>query len=137
MDRTISQLAGTVGINVETVRYYERRGLIKQPAKPAQGYRLYPEATLDRILFIKRAQELGFTLEEIAHLLALGESPCREAQAMAGQKIASVRAKIADLVRLEAVLDHLLVQCRTNPDQTACPIIEALLPARKNNGNEV
>lgn len=128
MDRTISQLAAKAGINVESVRYYERRGLIKQPDKPTVGYRLYPETTLERILFIKRAQELGFTLEEIAHLLVLGESPCREAQAMAGQKLANVRAKIADLHRLEAVLDHLLGQCQTNADQTHCPIIEALLP---------
>lgn len=128
---TIGQLAKAADVNVETIRYYERRGLIAQPPKPAEGYRTYSETTLARILFIKRAQELGFTLEEIANLLTLGESPCREAQGMAAQKLASVRAKLADLRRLETVLDDLLNQCATNPDQTHCPIIESLLPDDK------
>lgn len=125
---TIGQLAKAAGVNVETIRYYERRVLIVQPTKPVQGYRTYPQATLARILFIKRAQELGFTLDEIANLLTLGESPCGEVQGMAAQKLASVRAKLADLRRLEIVLNELLNQCATNPDQTHCPIIESLQP---------
>ncbi len=128
MTYTIGQLAKTATVNVETIRYYERRGLIAQPPKPPEGYRIYSRATLARILFIKRAQELGFTLEEIANLLELGESPCREVQCMAAQKLASVRAKLADLRRLEIVLDDLLNQCAVNPDQTHCPIIESLQP---------
>ncbi|MBI4006700.1 MAG: Hg(II)-responsive transcriptional regulator [Gammaproteobacteria bacterium] len=128
---TIGRLAKLVCVNVETIRYYQHRGLIEQPTKPEQGYRTYSQKTLERILFIKRAQELGFTLDEVANLLALGESPCQEVQEMAGQKIASVRAKIADLHRLEVVLDNLLTQCRSNPDQTHCPIVESLLPPAK------
>ncbi len=65
----ISELAKSAGVNIETIRYYERRHLITQPIKPTQGYRAYPQATLERVLFIKRAQELGFTLQEIANLL--------------------------------------------------------------------
>lgn len=125
---TISQLANSAGVNVETIRYYERRGLIEQPDKPTNGYRRYPETTLNRIRFIKRSQDLGFSLDEITQLLALGESPCQEVQGMAEQKLASVRAKIADLCRLETVLDDLLNQCAANPDHTHCPIIESLLP---------
>ncbi|PIQ42231.1 MAG: Hg(II)-responsive transcriptional regulator [Thalassolituus sp. CG17_big_fil_post_rev_8_21_14_2_50_53_8] len=128
---TISQLAKSAGVNVETIRYYERRGLIEQPDKPTYGYRRYPETTLNRIRFIKRAQELGFSLEEITHLMALGEFPCEEVQDMASQKLASVRAKMADLHRLEIVLNDLLYQCAANPDQTHCPIIESLLPENK------
>lgn len=130
---TIGQLAKAAEVNVETIRYYERRGLVTQPPKPDQGYRTYSKATLARILFIKRAQELGFTLEEIANLLSLGESPCQEVQGMAAQKLASVRAKMADLSRLETVLDDLLNQCAANPDQAHCPIIESLLPEDKKD----
>lgn len=125
---TIGQLAKAAGVNVETIRYYERQGLITQPPKPAQGYRTYPKATLARILFIKRAQELGFTLEEIANLLVLGESHCSEVQELAEGKLVSVRAKINDLCRLERVLEDLVTQCRSNPDNTACPIVESLQP---------
>jgi MerR family mercuric resistance operon transcriptional regulator len=125
---SISQLATTAGVNVETIRYYERRCLIVQPSKPAHGYRTYPKATLARIFFIKRAQELGFTLKEIENLLSLGESHCVEVQKLAEVKLTSVRAKIDDLRRLERVLDDLVEQCRTNPENAACPIVESLQP---------
>ena len=125
---TISQIAKSAGVYVETVRYYERRGLIEQPDKPTEGYRRYPVTTLNRIRFIKRAQELGFTLEEISHLLMLDNTPCQEVQDMASHKLVSVRAKMADLRRLETVLNDLLNQCAANPDQTHCPIIDSLLP---------
>ncbi|MCS6116610.1 Hg(II)-responsive transcriptional regulator [Shewanella baltica] len=106
---TISQLAKSAGVNVETVRYYERRGLIEQPDKPTEGYRRYPVTTLNRIRFIKRAQELGFTLEEISHLLMLDNTPCQEVQDMASHKLVSVRAKMADLRRLETVFFKIVV----------------------------
>ena len=124
----IGKLAQAAQVSVETIRYYERRGLITQPPKPAQGYRTYTKATLARILFIKRAQELGFTLEEIENLLVLGESHCSEVQELAESKLVSVRSKINDLCRLERVLEGLVTQCRSNPDNTACPIVESLQP---------
>ena len=126
---TIGNLAKKVQISVETIRFYERRRLIEQPQKPTEGYRVYPAETLNRIQFIKRAKELGFTLDEITNLLALGESPCLEVQGMAEVKLDQVRAKINDLHRLKTVLDNLLMQCRTNPDESNCPIVESLLPA--------
>ncbi|GGB69416.1 Hg(II)-responsive transcriptional regulator [Shewanella inventionis] len=127
-NHTIGQLAKAASVNVETIRYYERRGLICQPPKPAEGYRTYPNATLARILFIKRAQELGFTLDEINNLLSLGGSHCSEVQELAEAKLASVREKINDLHRLEQVLEELVTKCRTNPDNAACPIVESLQP---------
>ena len=131
LNLTIGKLANAAGINIETVRYYERKNLIEQPTKPEQGYRKYPQATLERILFIKRAQELGFTLDEVANLLALSESSCHEVQDLAEQKLNTVRAKIEDLQRLQIVLNNLVIKCKNNPDQSHCPIIESLLPSRK------
>lgn len=125
---TIGQLAKAAGVHVETIRYYQRRGLIAQPAKPVQGHRSYPQATLARILFIKRAQGLGFTLEEIANLLCLNDRPCAQVQALAEHKLGSVKEKLADLKRLELALHELLSQCRHNDDDSRCPIIDALQP---------
>ncbi|WP_323844339.1 Hg(II)-responsive transcriptional regulator [Microbulbifer magnicolonia] len=125
---TIGRLARAAGVHVETVRYYERRGLIEQPARPAQGHRAYPRAALERLLFIKRAQELGFTLQEIDGLLALGSGQCAEVLAIAEEKLAAVEAKIADLQRLQAVLDRLVRSCKANRSSAHCPIVETLLP---------
>ena len=124
----IGQLAKLASVNVETVRYYERCGLIEQPQKPVKGYRRYPETTFNRIRFIKRAQELGFSLDEIANLLMLEETSCQEVQSIANHKLASVRAKMADLRRLETSLNDLLKQCASNTEQAHCPIITSLLP---------
>ncbi|MCC4819453.1 Hg(II)-responsive transcriptional regulator [Vibrio lentus] len=127
----ISELAKSAGVNVETIRYYERRELIQQPLKPEQGFRDYTDATLERVLFIKRAQELGFTLEEISNLLQLGDENCLSVQEIAEHKLVNVRAKIVDLCRLESVLDNLVTQCKCNPSESSCPIVETLLPKNK------
>ena len=128
MTRTISRLAKELGINIETIRFYERKGLIQQPLKPTTGYRHYPNETVNRIHFIKRAQELGFTLDEIVHLLSLEDSPCNEIQALASNKLEKVQAKILDLRRLENALEVLLFQCHENDDKSHCPIIDSLQP---------
>lgn len=128
MTRTISRLAKELGINIETIRFYERKGLIQQPPKPTTGYRHYPSETVNRIHFIKRAQELGFTLDEIVHLLSLEDSPCNEIQALANNKLEKVQAKILDLRRLENALEALLSQCHENDDKSHCPIIDSLQP---------
>ena len=128
MTRTISKVAKALGINIETVRFYERRKLIDQPAKPTSGFRHYPDETVARIRFIKRAQELGFTLEEIAHLLSLNDRPCSQVQDLAAQKLSAVREKMANLRRLEDVLKSLLAQCHDNDDESICPIIHSLQP---------
>lgn len=129
MSRTISKVAKEIGINIETVRFYERKGLIDQPVKPLQGYRHYPEETLNRIRFIKRSQELGFTLKEIQGLLSLNDAPCNQVEALAKKKLVAVQTKQADLLLLEkALLDH-ISQCQRNDDNSHCPIIDSLQPS--------
>ncbi len=128
MGKTIGEVAKALNINVETVRFYERRGLITQPPKPGVGYRQYPEETINRIRFIKRAQELGFTLDEIASLLSLEDSPCSRVQALAERKLGTVKEKLADLQRLEQALNAMLEQCQDNNDASRCPIIDSFQP---------
>lgn len=126
---TISQLATSASVNIETIRYYERQKLIDQPEKPLQGYRHYPEETLTRVLFIKRAQQLGFTLAEIATLIELNTGSCHEVQHLAEHKLDVVQAKIQNLKRLEKSLKQLVSSCQSNSDPGSCPIIASLVPA--------
>ena len=128
MTHTISKVAKELGLNVETVRFYERRGLIEQPMKPHVGYRHYPGETVNRIRFIKRAQELGFTLEAITNLLSLDDHPCSQVQDLAENKLCAVKEKMTDLRRLEKALKALLAQCHSNEDDSYCPIIDSLQP---------
>ncbi|PCI91514.1 Hg(II)-responsive transcriptional regulator [Candidatus Aerophobetes bacterium] len=124
----LKTLANQVGVNVETIRFYEREGLIKQPLKPATGYRHYCDDILNRVLFIKRTQELGFSLKEVDNLLRLNDSPCHQVQALAENKLKSVQDKINDLKKLQFALTELVGQCRSNTDDNSCPIIDSLLP---------
>lgn len=128
MKRTISSVAKELNVNIETIRFYERKALIEQPTKPEDGYRHYPDETVDRIRFIKRAQELGFTLEEVSRLLRLEDSPCNEVQELAENKLEAVQAKMKDLKCLESALKALLNQCNENEDKAHCPIIDSLQP---------
>ncbi len=120
---TISKAAERAGVGVETIRYYQRIGLIEEPAKPVQGYRVYPEQTIAQIHFIKRAQALGFTLKEIMVLMALGEKQCLETRELAGIKIELVQNKIRDLQSIEHNLRDLIQHCQTRKDDEVCPII--------------
>lgn len=128
--QTIGQLAKSAGVNIETIRYYQRINLIKEPAKPAQGYRTYPEATLKRIIFIKRAQQLGFSLDEIADLLALGEAGgsdhCSSVRQRAEEKQAQISKQIRDLRKLHSTLGELIHSCSESSQQQHCAIVEAL-----------
>lgn len=123
----IGELAKSAQVNIETIRFYERKGLIKQPVKPHSGYRQYPVETLERILFIKRSQKLGFTLEEISTLLSMESAKCDDVQALAKSKLMSVRNKLHDLKQMESALKSLLKDCQTNPEHAGCPIIDALV----------
>jgi len=123
---TISQLARQAGIGVETVRYYERMGLISQPVKPEQGYRIYPEQTLLRLMFISRAKQLGFSLNEIKELLSLEEAACRQTREIANDKLTEVQQKIRDLQALAYRLESLMDACETNTQGHTCPIIDVL-----------
>ncbi|MFZ6847881.1 MerR family transcriptional regulator [Undibacterium sp. RuRC25W] len=123
---TIGQLAQAAGVGVETVRYYQKRALLPIPVVNS-GFRTYPSRLADRIRFIKRAQDLGFSLDEIAHLLQLEDSQDREAiRHIASERLTQVRAKLADLQRMESSLSQLIEQCSTCSTEVACPIIHAL-----------
>ena len=132
MNLTIGKLANEAGVNVETIRYYERAGLIDQPTKPSSGFRLYDKAILDRILFIKKAQTLGFRLDEVKNLLVLSVGHCAEIQSLAETKLEDVQSKIRDLQQLRSVLANLVKQCQAHADKVGCPIVDALLPTNKS-----
>jgi MerR family mercuric resistance operon transcriptional regulator len=124
---TIGKLAQRAGVNVETIRYYQRVGLIQEPVKPLEGYRRYLPETVSRVCFIKRAKELGFTLKEIADLLTLEDSHCQEVRELAEHKHMLITQRIDDLQEMRRALDKLLKQCRLNKDESAvCAIIETL-----------
>jgi MerR family mercuric resistance operon transcriptional regulator len=126
---TISKLAQAVGVNVETIRFYQRRGLLAEPAKPLGGIRRYGEAEVARVLFVKAAQRIGFTLDEIAQLLQLDDgTQCKEARAIAEHKLADVRKRLQDLQRIEAALAQLVDRCASRRGQVSCPLIAALQP---------
>ena len=127
---TIGQLAEEGGVTVETVRYYQRRGLMRRPHRPATGYRMYSEDDLAGLRFIKRAQALGFTLEEVREMLELRRghaNPCHAVGCRAQAKLLAVREKQAQLRQLEVQLKALASECRDNqaspPD---CPLVQRL-----------
>jgi MerR family mercuric resistance operon transcriptional regulator len=126
---TIGQLARRAGVNVETVRYYERRALLPEPPRTRAGYRQYAPDAVRRMGFIKRAQELGFTLDEIAELLALRVDPetnCDAVEAQAEHAIARIDAKVAHLDRMRAALGKLVKACRARRPTDECPVLETL-----------
>jgi MerR family mercuric resistance operon transcriptional regulator len=127
---TIGRLARAAGVNVETVRYYQRVGLVEEPPKPVDGYRRYPAATADRIVFIKRAQQLGFTLREIRELLELGDGRCTDVRRRAEEKRAQVNAQIKDLRALRKSLDGLIEACLAGREDAHCAIVETLAASR-------
>ena len=126
MPYTIGQLARAAGVNVETIRYYERRGLLQRPRKPARGYRRYGDEMLERLRFIRRAKRLGFALDEIAQLMALSRAQCADVEHLAGRKLEELRARLADLQRLEGAIEKLVRRCRDSSGAQDCPIIATL-----------
>ncbi len=125
---TIGHLAKEAGVNLETVRYYERIGLMPEPDRTAGGHRSYTNAHARKLAFIRRARELGFGLEEIRALLALaepGHTSCAEVQTIAGAHLESVRAKLRDLARLEQILADTVSQCSGEPSPM-CPVLDML-----------
>jgi len=121
---TIGHLAKLAHINVETIRFYQKKGLIQEPEKPIQGYRIYPSETLTQLVFIQRAKLVGFTLAEIKKLLMLGEDcDCNEARKMAQQKLMMVNEKLNDLLRIKDSLENYIHHCDSNKQVDKCPII--------------
>ncbi|WP_341892586.1 MerR family DNA-binding protein [Variovorax sp. YR752] len=125
---TIGQLAAAAGVNVETVRYYQRRALLAAPSRPNGGIGRYPAAALTRLRFIKRAQSLGFTLEDVQALLSLDDGRnCAAAREIGEHKLAEVRDRLQALRVLEAALTDLVTRCSTARRKVTCPLIASLL----------
>ncbi len=129
----IGDLAKATGTKVETIRYYERIGLLPVPARTRANYRAYSDQHMERLSFIRRARALGFSLDQVRRLLALAgdkDGPCEGVDAIARQHLAEVDAKLADLTALRDALSHLIAQCRSETI-VKCRIIEALSPRNR------
>ena len=134
---TIGEIARRSGVGVETVRFYEREGLIAHPPRTAAGYRQFPPEAVDRIRFTQRAKELGFSLREIKELLALRTAPdssCEDIRERAEKKIADINEKICHLKKIKEGLTTLKRQCDEATSIRECPILEALEEDERNRG---
>ena len=124
---TIGVFASAAGVNVETIRFYQRKGLLPEPNKPYGSIRRYGEADVARVSFVKSAQRLGFSLDEIAELLRLEDGThCDEASHLAEHKLKDVREKLADLKRMETALSGIVHACHTRKGNISCPLIASL-----------
>lgn len=128
---TIGRLARSAGVNIQTIRFYQRLGLIAKPPKPLGGMRHYPSDTVGRVRFVKRAQALGFSLDEIALLLGLSDGKhCAETKALAEKKLATVEQKMNDLAAIQKALKGLVAECSKGSRKSGCPIIDSLAAER-------
>jgi len=123
---TIGQVAKLAGVHVETVRYYQRIGLVPTPPKPMQGFRRYDDQTIVRIRFIKNAQKMGFSLKEIARLLSLAGDSCGEVRRLLEEKKADVAAKVEQLERLRGILEQSMALCERDSG-AGCRLLEKLM----------
>lgn len=130
----IGQLAKAAHVNIDTIRYYERRGLIPDPPRKRSGYREYSEEYVARIRFIRRAQDLGFSLEEIKELLALridSVETCGQVRQRAEEKVNAIEEKIEALQRMHTILSDLIRSCNQRELSGACPILDVLTSQEK------
>ena len=128
---TIGKVASRAGVGVETVRFYERQGLLREPDRRASGYRQYGEDVVARLRFIRRAKELGFTLKEVAELLALRHDPAAtrsDVREKVRAKVEDIEAKVRDLRRIRGVLLGLAETCHGHGPADDCPILRAIDP---------
>ncbi len=135
----IGTVAKQVGISVEAVRFYEKQGLIESPPRNPSGYRYYPEAVVDRLFFITKAKELGFSLKEIKELLHLRYEPdttCADVKQRAETKIADIERRIKALLKINKALNELISACSGRGPVSGCPIIRALSPEIKNESTK-
>ena len=129
MGLKIGEVAERGGVNLQTIRYYEREKLLPEPPRLASGYRMYPEQTVRRVRFIKRAQEIGFTLSEIRELLAIridGDRESSEVRALAQAKIRDIEEKIQTLQRMKEALWRITERCTGCGPASECPILESI-----------
>jgi len=130
-EMTIGVLARNAGVNIETIRYYQRRGLLGTPRKPLGGVRRYDANALAQLRFIKRAQQLGFSLREIGDLLELGAGSCAETRVLAEARLADIETRLHDLQAMRRTLARLIQACRAGRE-TACPIVQSLNSSRES-----
>lgn len=124
---TISHLAAAADVHIETVRYYQRRGLLNEPRRPAGGIRRYGAHDLHRLQFIRRAKAMGFSLDEIGSLLSLkGQNACEETRKVTELKLADVRRRLTELAALEKELAGLAAACGRSADSDLCPTLAKL-----------
>ena len=124
---TIGALADAARVNVETIRFYQRKGLVAEPSRPSGGIRRYGTSELARVRFIKSAQRLGFSLDEVAELLRLDDgSHCNDARALAERKLQDVSERLANLRSIETALRQLIASCDAARGQVRCPLISTL-----------
>ncbi|MDE2299780.1 MAG: Hg(II)-responsive transcriptional regulator [Burkholderiales bacterium] len=124
---TIGAVAKAAGVNVETVRFYQRRALLPEPDRPYGSIRRYGDKDVARVKFVKAAQRLGFSLDEVAGLMTLDDGAhCAEARQLAEGKLADVRAKLKDLRRIESLLNGLVRECGSRRGRVSCPLIAVL-----------
>ena len=124
---TIGAFAKAAGVNVETIRFYQLKGLLPQPERPYGSIRRYGLADVARVKFVKSAQRLGFNLDEVAQLLKLEDGThCHEAADLAAARLADVRLRLTDLQRMESTLSHLVKACGSRRGKVSCPLIASL-----------
>ena len=124
---TIGEVSRAAGVHVETIRYYQTLGIVRQPDRPAGGFRRYGPDDIARLYFIKRAQQLGFALEEVKALLQLEDGQnCRETRLLAEKKLAIIEQRLADLAGMRRVLRRLIAECESGKRPRCCPIIASL-----------
>ena len=137
---TISRAAAKAGVGVETIRFYERKGLIEQPPKPFDGgFRIYPGEAVARIRFIRQAQDIGFSLREVAELLSLRADPsadCSDVREQATMKLEEVNLKIARLEEIRGALEDLISACPGRGALRSCSIMDALIDAAGETGGD-
>lgn len=129
MSLKIGELAERGGVNLQTIRYYEREGLLLKPPRLSSGYRVFPDDTVRRVRFVKRGQELGFSLKEIRELLSIRVDPereCGEVRELAQAKLKDIEGKIATLKSMKKVLSQLAKACPGSEPSAECPILEGL-----------
>lgn len=127
---TIGEVARRAGVNVETIRYYQRKGLLVTPDKPVSGYRRYPPGMVAHIQFIKRAQRVGFSLNDIQMLLSLGTGRCSDVQSLARRKLQDIDEQLHHLQQMRTTLGMLVDRCTESlDDEQRCALLEALLHA--------
>lgn len=123
---TIGEFASLAGVGVETIRFYQRKGLLPEPPRQGGAIRRYGASDVERLRFVKSAQNLGFSLDEVAELLRLEDGAhCREASSLAEAKLGDIRRKLAELSRMEAALSVLVNACHAGRGKVSCPLIAA------------